>query len=291
MAVRVAPIGEHDLPRVADFLHRELNQRVSAEQWQSAMRVPWAIEAPNYGFLLESEGGVVGVYLAFYSERLVAGVRERFCNLGAWCVLPEHRFSGLRLLKSLLDQPGYHFTDLSPSGNVAPLNTRLGFEFLDTDTALVPNLPWPTWPTWPVGADRLRLSSDPRVIEAALDGVDLQRYRDHVGTAAARHLVIQDGDRACHVVFRRDRRKNLPLFASVLYASDPELFARAWRRVSRHLLIRHGLPVMLVETRCLSRRVWPSVILPQHRRKMYRSHSLKPDEIDYLYSELVCVAW
>jgi hypothetical protein len=291
LAVRVAPIEENDLPRVADFLHRELNQRVSAAQWQAALRVPWHIEAPNFGFLLESDGNVVGAYLAFYSERDVAGVQERFCNLGAWCVLPEHRFSGLRLLKSLLDQPGYHFTDLSPSGNVVPLNARLGFEFLDRDSALVPNLPWPSRPRFPAGTGRLRLSSDPRVIDAALTGLDLQRYRDHVGAAAARHLVIQDGQRACHVVFRRDRRKNLPLFASILYASDPDLFARAWRLVSRHLLVRHGLPVMLVETRLLPGRVWPSVILPQHRRKMYRSHSLKPDEIDYLYSELVCVAW
>ena len=31
----------------------------------------------------------------------------------------EHRFHSLRLLKALLAQDGYHFTDLSPSGNVA----------------------------------------------------------------------------------------------------------------------------------------------------------------------------
>ena len=40
-------------------------------------------------------------------------------------------------------QDGYHFTDLSPSGNVVALNRRLGFTQLDTATALVPNLPWP----------------------------------------------------------------------------------------------------------------------------------------------------
>ncbi len=289
MAARVAPIGEQDLPRVAEFLHRELNQRVSAAQWQAAMRVPWSAPAPNFGFLLESDGVVVGAYLAFYSERVVAGAPERFCNLGAWCVLPEHRFSGLRLLKALLDQPGYHFTDLSPSGNVVPLNTRLGFEFLDTETALVVNLPWPSLPSATGRGPRLR--SDPRSFETTLTGDDLRRYRDHLGASAARQLVIEDGGRVCHVIFRRDRRKNLPLFASILHISEPEIFARAWRLVSRHLLLRHGLPVMLVETRRLPRAPWPAKILPQHRRKMYRSHSLKPDDIDYLYSELVCVAW
>ena len=72
--------------------------------------------------------------------------RERFCNLAAWCVIDEYRSLGLRLLNALLAQKGYHFTDLSPSGNVVPLNTRLKFSHLDVATALVPNLPWPLWP-------------------------------------------------------------------------------------------------------------------------------------------------
>ena len=102
---------------------------------------------------------VVGAHLAFYSERTIAGRRERFCNLGAWCVLPDYRFHALRLLKALLAQDGYHFTDLSPSGNVVGLNTRLGFRFLDTTTAVVPNLPWPSRP----GRDTI--SADPALIE------------------------------------------------------------------------------------------------------------------------------
>ena len=89
---------------------------------------------------------IVGAHLAFYSRADDRRPPERFCNLGAWCVLPEYRFHGLRLLKALLAQEGYHFTDLSPSGNVVGLNKRLGFEFLDTTTALVPNLPWPSLP-------------------------------------------------------------------------------------------------------------------------------------------------
>ena len=141
--VRVAPINDADVPAVADFLHANLNGRVSADHWAEALDVPWEVERPNAGFMLLDEGDVVGVQLAFYSERLIEGRRERFCNLGAWCVLPDYRFHGLRLLKSALDQEGYHFTDLSPSGNVVDINSRLDFRFLDTSTVLVPNLPWP----------------------------------------------------------------------------------------------------------------------------------------------------
>ena len=111
---------------------------------------------------------VVGAQLAFYSERSIDGRRERFCNLGAWCVLPEYRFHSLRLLKAALGQQGYHFTDLSPSGNVVDINSRLEFRFLDTTTILVPNLPWPSRP------GRSVISSDPALIERTLTGRDLR---------------------------------------------------------------------------------------------------------------------
>ena len=143
MAPQTAPITTADVPAVARFLHEHLNTRVSADAWERAIVVPWKVDAPDHGFLLRTEQGeIAGVYLAFYSER---GGR-RICNLGAWCVLPQHRFHSLKLLKALLSQEGHVFTDLSPSGNVVPMNTRLGFAFVDTATALAPNLPWPSAP-------------------------------------------------------------------------------------------------------------------------------------------------
>ena len=288
MAVRVTPITNSDLRRVAEFLHTHLNGRVSAAEWERSVQVPWTVDAPNHGFMLvdmKRDGAVVGVHLAFYSERMIDGRPERFCNLGAWCVLPEYRIHGVRLLKALLDQPDLHFTDLSPSGTVVPINRRLKFQFLDTTTALMPNLPWPSWPR------RHRVSADPRVVESTLTGSELRLYRDHAGTAAAHHLVLRSGDEWCYVVFRRDRRKRLPLFASILHVSNPELFRRMARPLARHLLLRHRIPATLVETRVTGHRPWPSVLLRSPRRKMFRSSRLRPDQIDYLYSELVCVAW
>ena len=70
-------------------------------------------------------------------------------------MLPGYRLHGLRLLKAVLRQEGYHFTDLSPSGNVVGINEKLSFRFLDTTTALVPNLPGRRLP------GRGRISSDP----------------------------------------------------------------------------------------------------------------------------------
>lgn len=285
MAIQVRAIADADVPAVAEFLHQNLNRRVSPEAWARAVRVPWKVAAPNHGFLLRDGERVVGANLAFYSERLIDGRPERFCNLGAWCVLPEYRFHGVRLLKALLAQPDLHFTDLSPSGSVVGINERLGFAHLDTTTALVPNLPWPTLP------GRGRLSADPERIERTLAGADLEIYRDHAAAPAARHLLLTRGERWCYVVFRRDRRKGLPLFATILYVSDPELFHAMARRVGRRLLLRHGVLATLAELRVVRRRPRLSVRVARSRPRMFRSNRLGADQVDYLYSELVCVAW
>jgi hypothetical protein len=285
VAVTLEPITEAEIAAAAAFLHMHLNRRVPAQAWARSMRVPWKVDAPNHGFLLRDGDAVVGAHLAFYSERVIDARPERFCNLGAWCVLPAYRFHGLRLLKALLAQEGYHFTDLSPSGNVVAIDTRLGFRRLDTATALMPNLPWPGRP------GRRRVSADPAVLAETLAGPALEIYQDHAGTAAARHLVLIEGDRWCYVIFRRDRRNRLPLFATVLYASDPALFRRLARRFTSHLLLRHGVLATLAEQRVVGGRPGWSVRLPTPRPKMFRSPRLAPEQVDNLYSELVCVAW
>ena len=205
-AMRVSPITDADVGRVGEFLHAHLNGRVPADDWARSLDVPWSVDSPNHGFMLLDDDTIVGAYLAFYSERVIGGRAERFCNLGAWCVLPDYRFHSLRLLNALLAQPRYHFTDLSPSGNTVPVNVRSKFQFLDTTTALIPNLPWPSWP------GRNVISSDQALIARTLTGRDLEVYRDHSRTRAAHHVVLIRGGESCYVVFRRDRRRNLPLF-------------------------------------------------------------------------------
>ncbi|MGF1648013.1 MAG: hypothetical protein ACFCVF_13975 [Kineosporiaceae bacterium] len=284
MSVALAPITDADLPAVGAFLHRHLNPRVAPDAWARALRVPWRADAPDHGYLLRDGDDVVGAYLAFYSEREIAGRRERFCNLGAWCVLPEHRFRGLRLLKALISRPDVHYTDLSPSGSVVALNSRLGFSHLDTTTTLVPNLPWP-----PLPGDA-RVVADRRRIEEVLTGPELDLYRDHAGTAAARHVVLVQGGRTCYVVHRRVRRKDLPLFAAILHVSDPLLLARSWRPLARHLLVRHGVPLTLAERRIAGPAPTWAIGPVRARPKMVRS-ALPAHRIDDLYSELTCVPW
>jgi hypothetical protein len=285
VSVELAPITAGDVVGVARFMHENLNGRVTTADWSRALSVPWAVEPPNHGFFLQHHGRVVGAYLAYYSEREIAGRAEKFCNLGAWCVLGDHRHQGLRLLTSLLKQKDFHFTDFSPSGSVVPLNRRLKFTDLDTTTVLIPNLPMP------FRRSGLRITEDPGLLLDSLEGEARRIFLDHRGAAAAHHLLLATPGDHCYVVFRRDTRKNLRAFASVLYVSNQEMFRRHARAVASHLLLRHGIPATLVELRVTGGRPDGSLRLSVARPKMFRSESLEADQIDYLYSELTCLAW
>ena len=282
MTVELSPITDADVPAVADLMHANVNDRVP---WaESYLAVPWKVEAPNHGFMLRDGQRVVGAYLAFYSERPVAGRVERFCNLGAWCVLPGYRVHSIRLLRALLAQDGYHFTDLSPSEKVESVNARLKFRSLDTSAALVPNLPWPTVP------GRTRISADPDVIAGKLGGTELELYRDHAQAPAAHHLVLIRGGDSCYVMYREVRHKDVPVIAVVLHVSNPGLFQRDMWPLTRYLLIRRRLLATLAELRIIEHRP-PLSFKLNSWPKMYRSASLEPGQIDDLYSELVCVPW
>ncbi len=285
MRVEVSPIADADVGAVADLLHANLSSQVP---WaRSYLAVPWPVEAPNHGFMLRDGNRVVGAYLAFYSERQVGGRRERFCNLGAWCVLPDYRLHSVRLLKALLAQPGYHFTDLSPSANVESLNARLKFRYLDTSAALIPHLPWPGRPGRP---GRTKISTDPDVITGTLTGAELGLYRDHAHAPAARHLVVIRGGESCYVMYREVRHRGIPVLAVILHIDNPGLYHRVLLALSRYLLIRRRLLATMAELRIIGRRPALSFRLDSWP-KMYRSSCLEPGQIDDLYSELVCVPW
>jgi hypothetical protein len=283
MKAALEPIMRETVGEVGDFLHRSMGERVSRASWVRAMNVPWSVDAPNYGYLLRAGGAVVGAHLAYYSRREIRGEVWDICNLGAWTVDQEYRLSGLWLLKALLAQNGYHFTDLSPSGNVVPINERLSFSHLDTTSALTLN-------TSPLPS-RAEVSSEPEIVEAHLAEEDRRVYLDHRDTAAARHAVLVYGARSCYIMFRHDRRKGMSLFVSILHVSDPELLHRHFGAFSRFALRQHGAVATLSELRVVGRQPPFSRLIPRPRPKMFRSSALTANDVDYLYSELECLEW
>lgn len=283
-AVTVQPIGDDDIYRVATFLHSHLNGRVTTEKWAAGIATPWLPQPPNRGYMLLDGPEIVGVNLAFYSTREIDGGTQRFCNLGALCVLEPWRGHTLRLVRKLLSQKGYTFTDFSPSGAVVEINQRLGFASIDTTTCVNFNLPWPA-------SRRATVTSSGSIIRSTLGRADLQLYEDHSASPAVSHILLRRAGDYCYVITRRDRRKGLPIFASLLYVSNSSLFKHHARHMFSAILLRTGALATLVEKRLVDDTWLTSIKLTSARPKMVRSLSVAPDEVDYLYSELTQISW
>ena len=279
--VRLAPVDDDNLPEIARFLHENLNDGLSADGWARALAPTWRTAEPTHGFCLRADGDLVGVYAAFFSERVIAGRERRVCNLAAWCVLDGYGAHGLKLLRALLSCGADVFTDLSPSGSVVPIDLRLGFQRLDTTTDVRPG--YPAWQR-PV-----TVVTDQGRIADLLTGRDAQLFRDHVGAAAVRHVVLLVDGRPCYVMYRRVRRKHLPLFGALVHVGDAALFARGARSLGAHLFVR-GMPVLLAERRIVGGPVaWSRTV--QGRPKLFKAADVEAGDIDDLYSEITSVPW
>jgi hypothetical protein len=283
MAVELQPITDADLLEVGEFLsvHYPPDTKGTnwGEAWGRTVNLPGS-NAPNHGFLLRSEGKVVGSLSAIYSTRMINGILEHFCNLSVWCVAPEFRMHSVRMMQAILAQPGYHFTDLVPSTTVQKLNLRLGFKYLDTTTYLMPNLPWPK-------RSYASIVDNPAEIAGILkihSGRDLAIYLDHAHCPHTKHLLILSGVEACYVQWRKQKHAHMK-WISIRYVSRPIVLWREFRVLARWFLFHAHCPFTLAEIRVTRFRVFPSWVFPRPVKRMYKS-TLPPDYIDYLYSEI-----
>jgi hypothetical protein len=276
----IEPVTEQTLPEFAEFLYANLSKDRNPQEWQVALRSNWGDEQrPNFGFVMREEGRIVGGIGTIYATRRISGREERFCNITSWCVLDAYRKQSMRLAMAVVEQPGYNFTDFSPTEVVGGVLRFLKFKPIDDRYTVILNLPLP----FAAG----RVISEPSGIAAALTGDALQTYRDHTGFPWLRHVLVGDGSSWCHVIYKPRSFKGLPS-ADLIHVSDEAVFSRHIRRLTAHFLMQ-GMVSTHVETRHLKCNIQPSRIRSGFNPRLYLSAHLQEADIDYLYSETVAM--
>ena len=277
------PIRDEDLPEFCRFLCENLSRERPAEEWAQAFAQDWCPSKPNNGFLIRHQGRIVGGIGAIYAERPVRGRLERFCNITSWCVLDAFRAQSMRLAMAVAAQPGFHFTDLTPTEVVSKTLQFLKFKPMNERHAIWPNLPWPL-----VRLGGIRVLSDPAQIGRLLGPDDAKTYRDHRHLPWLRHLAVGMTDAWCYVVWKRTRLKGIT-GAIIIALSDAELFLRYRMALGSYLLVHHGLLYTRVESRLLPRLPTLCIELSGYRSKVFRSDTLTAADMSNLYSELVAL--
>lgn len=281
--MKVLPILEQDIDAVGQFLHEHLNPRISAQAWAGSLRHRWADAPPNFGMqLMTDEGLRVGALLAVYSDQLIDGKRERFCNPHSWFVLDEFRHASINLVLAVIKQRDYHFTMFTPNPKVAQVFAGLRFKLLDDGLLHFPNLPHP-WPAARGSFVEARLQH----VAARLRGAALAEFEAHRHIPWLRFVAFGRDDDACLVIYKRGRWKKMAC-AQLGHVSDPAAFTRHGHLL-RAQLLRGGMLVSRIESRFLAK---PPPLAYRSRRtqpKLALTRTLADGQVRDVYSELMAL--
>lgn len=277
---KLEPIRDEDLPAFCEFLCAHLNPSHPADVWADAFRQDWGVDKPNNGFLIRDDAGnVVGGIGAIYAAYPVRGKIERFCNITSWMVLDAYRTQSMRLAMAVINQPGYVFTDLSPTAVVEQSLKFLKFQPMNEARTVLFNLPAPHQRLTGAG-----VISDPARIEAVLDAASLKVYRDHRQFPWLRCLAVGKGKQRSLVVYKRATLKHLPS-AEIIGFTNPDAFLNYLPVLGCHFLLS-GMATTRVESRLLpGKPAWPHTELKGYRNKVFRGEGITEADVQNLYSE------
>lgn len=281
---KLEPIRDEDLPAFCAFLHDHLNPSHPADTWAEAFRQDWGVEKPNNGFLIrDDQGAIVGGIGAIYAAYPVRGERRQFCNITSWVVLDAFRTQSMRLAMAVISQPGYVFTDLSPTAVVEQSLKFLKFTPMNSARTVLFNLPAPQQRL--AGAT---VVSNPARIEAVLDAASLRVYRDHKPFPWLRFLAVGKGSQRSLVIYKRATLKRLPS-AEIVGFTNPEVFLRHLPLLGCHFLLDRMVTTR-VESRLLpGKPAWPHTELSGYRNKVFRGEGITEADVQNLYSEYVAL--
>ncbi|MET0259275.1 MAG: hypothetical protein ABW179_11925 [Methylobacterium sp.] len=248
--LRCRTIEETDLDAVVATLCRGFAGRSDA-YWRRGLArhvargVPDGV--PRYGYLLERDGAVVGVLLTLYT-RIADGTGTHLrCNLSSWYVEPAFRTAATLLDGRAMRDKSVTYLNISPTVHTRAMHLARGFRAYAQGQLLAV----PVLSRFRRG-QRVEALGDENL--ALLSPREQSIARDHAGYGCL-VLVCRDGGAARAVVLQPHRIKVLPRWAAsptlpcyqLVYGPVGDALARWLGTLGRHLLVRHGIPLLFLD--------------------------------------------
>lgn len=253
---------------------------ISKENWNKIFVSPWKTTEDFCGYLLLKDGDIKGYLGLIFSQRILNGEVEKFCNMTSWVVSEDSRSHSLPMLLKALRLKDYTFTNFTASPAVATILGKLRFtEFPVHQRVLIPI---PQFSGRGHGCD-----FDPQVIRGKLIDADRTIFDDHQ-TLDCVHLLLRSKRGNCYVLLRKIKRKKIS-FMKVHYLSDADVFHESIEPLLARICLRLRVFGLMVDERYIGARVFrASLKYPHQRRAYFKSNSIvDSNSIDTLYSEVV----
>lgn len=280
--IRVEKVDCANLKVINDIL-TDIWRTDSETRRKKVFGYQWERNETHCGLILRDGDKTVGFLGMIFSRRLINGKIEKFCNLTSWFVCKDYRSRAIFMILPLHAMKDYTITDLTPSKKVYKIQNKLGFKDLETQARLL--LPFGRRLFQPKFSP-INLTHDLAAIEQKLEGQNLNIFNDHKHYPCL-HFLLTGQDRYCYIIYTKLRRKRTQ-HVHLHYISDPDLFTLAYRDIRKSILSHAKARFLLIDSRLVKNRKLPlSISLPYRAPKQYISSTLKPEQIDNLYSELV----
>jgi hypothetical protein len=217
--VRCRQIVESDLDCLADLLTKgfPLSRR---EYWTNGFArwryLPEIEGMPRYGYVLDSEVGIVGVLLLLCSRR----GQQIVANLSSWYVEPEWRSHSTLIVSMATKLKHVTYLNASPAPHTERTLDALGFTPYNFGRSAVFALP---------GRGKVHETIPNDLPEAQL-------LRDHRALGLISLVVEKDGILSPFVLKPRRLDKPPAPMMDVIYCRSPEDFAACAPALARHVL-------------------------------------------------------
>jgi acetoacetyl-CoA synthetase len=257
--------------------------------WRNLLAYPWlpAADKPDLGAVVVADSRIVGYLGTMYSNRVVEGRPERFCNLFAWYVRPEYRHYALPLLLLLVQRPNITFVNVTPADHVVTIFKRLGFTLADEQRFICT----PRAISLLSHRPRVQIVKEEEVNEALLGAVNYRIFQDHFGHSVRRFVLAAGGD-VCLLITKRMSWYQVRFPRTDLYyVSNREFLARHFDQILIRLLRRDKAVALHADPRQLgfkprgARTIPAAALYPC--TTLIRSERVPSSAIDRLYTELV----
>jgi hypothetical protein len=242
MKVLCRQVGLSDLDMVADLLARGIPGR-SRAFWVWALRrltdhaTPRGF--PKYGYLLESNGRVVGAVLVIATFAKHGDLMSTRCNLSSWYVDPPFRPFASLLIQRVLKHKPATYLNTSPAKYTWATVEAQGFtRYCDGVVVAVPML------AEPVAGIRLTVVGPNGWVDERLCGHKQKLLRDHAALGSI-SLCCSTKDGAHPFVLTRRWLRGLLPCAQLTYCHDVNELIQYAGPIGR-LLMRRGMTSLMI---------------------------------------------
>ena len=241
--IRCRQIEEGDVPAVAELLTRGFPNR-NRQFWYHALnqltrREP-PPDLPKYGYLLETDGVLVGAILLICSTMRVGGTLAPRCNLSSWYVEPTFRANAPLLVSQALRHKEATYLNVSAAPHTWPIIEAQGFSRYSEGTFIcLPALKAGS------GTGKVEVLDAHRRPAVSLDPSEQEMLVQHAEHGCLSLWCATPSD-AYPFVFRPRLVKGIVPCAQLIYCRDIADFARFAGPLGRYLA-RYGRPIVIVD--------------------------------------------